>query len=99
MDIEGAEYGALQGAAGLIRANSPILAICLYHDPQDFWRIPLLMSELAPEAQLFLRPYAADGFELVCYAVPPARLLDTSCRKRQDAGVEPPGTQPVGVGR
>ena len=42
MDIEGSEADALQGAAGLLGANSPTLAISAYHFPKDLWRIPLL---------------------------------------------------------
>lgn len=41
MDIEGAEIGALEGAAQTIRKHRPILAISAYHVQDHLWRIPL----------------------------------------------------------
>ena len=75
MDIEGAERGALHGASRLIRQHHPVLAICAYHRPDDLWEIPRLLSEMEPDSRLTLRPHCADGLDLVCYAVPPARWL------------------------
>lgn len=75
MDIEGAEYGALLGARQLIRRDGPILAICVYHTQNDIWRIPLLIRDLLPQHKLYLRAYEGDGFQTVCYAVPPDREL------------------------
>lgn len=75
MDIEGAEYGALAGGRNLIGESQPLLAVCLYHTPIDFWRIPLRMHELVPRHSLHIRPHVEDGWDLVCYAVPPGRLL------------------------
>lgn len=40
LDVEGAELNALKGAEATIRRYRPKLAICIYHDIQDFWRIP-----------------------------------------------------------
>ncbi len=74
MDIEGAEYGALAGSRQLIAKSDPLLAVCLYHTPIDFWRIPLRIHELAPKHTLHIRPHVEDGWDLVCYAVPPGRL-------------------------
>jgi hypothetical protein len=31
-----------------------------------------------PEARFFLRHYCVNGFELVCYAIPPGREVDLS---------------------
>ena len=70
MDIEGAEYGALRGAAKVIQRDRPILAICVYHTQNDIWRIPLLVWEMLPEHKLYLRAYEGDGFQTVMYAVP-----------------------------
>jgi FkbM family methyltransferase len=75
MDIEGGEIDALEGAAGTIKRNQPLLAICVYHRQSDLWRLPLLMHELEPESTLALRPYCLDGLDLVCYAIPPNRRL------------------------
>jgi FkbM family methyltransferase len=74
MDIEGAELGALEGARHLIRQSQPLLAVCVYHTPSDLWRIPLKIHELAPRHALYLRPHVEDGWDLVCYAIPPERV-------------------------
>jgi hypothetical protein len=74
MDIEGAEYDALLGAAKVIQRDRPILAICVYHTQSDIWRIPLLIHEMLPEHLLYLRAYEGDGFQTVMYAIPPERV-------------------------
>ncbi len=79
MDIEGAEYDALRGAAKVIQRDKPTLAICVYHTQNDIWRIPLLIRELLPEHQFFLRAYEGDGFQTVVYAVPPHRVTMRRC--------------------
>lgn len=73
MDIEGAEADALTGAKQLIRKRFPVLAVAVYHRPEDLWRLPLLIRSLSPEYHLFLRPHDSV-FDLVCYAVPKGRL-------------------------
>jgi FkbM family methyltransferase len=73
MDIEGAEWDAIGGAAKTIARDRPVSAICLYHCPDDLWRIPLRLSDLVPDSRLYLRSYSAEGFELVCYCVPKER--------------------------
>ena len=78
MDIEGAEMDALQGASEVLRAQAPLLAICAYHTQDHLWQIPLRISRLMPEGRLLLLPHCMDGFDLVCYAVPPDRAIDSS---------------------
>ena len=73
MDIEGAEEGALLGAAETIRAHRPILAICVYHLQSDLYRIPTLIARVCPDYGLFLRRQGGDG-DLVCFAIPNERL-------------------------
>lgn len=74
MDIAGAEIDALQGAGALIRERRPVLAICAYHLQDHLWRVPLTIREIAPDYRLFLRAHNREGYDLVCYAVPPHRL-------------------------
>jgi FkbM family methyltransferase len=73
-DVEGAEHDALLGTSGAIRANMPVLAVCLYHRPEDLWDLPLLIRSLGPDYLLFLRRYSDERWETVCYAVPAQRL-------------------------
>lgn len=74
MDIEGAEPRALIGASDLLRRHHPILAVCTYHRSEHLWQIPNLIRSIAPEYKLFLRRYAEECWEGVCYAIPDRRL-------------------------
>jgi FkbM family methyltransferase len=76
MDIEGSELDALEGAVRIIASHKPLLAICVYHRPEHLWEIPLWMKRAEPEAGLYLRSHAVDGFDSVCYAVPPTRSVE-----------------------
>lgn len=70
MDIEGAELAALKGAEKIIRENRPKLAVCLYHNPQDLFEIPLYIKELNPDYKLFVYHHNVFGHtETVLYAV------------------------------
>ena len=75
MDIEGAEEDALRGGREVIEHDEPILAICVYHNQQDVWTLPLLMKEMLPHHHMFLRCHEGDGWQTVAYAVPPARVM------------------------
>jgi FkbM family methyltransferase len=74
LDIEGFEVDALQGGRQTIRRHAPILAVCVYHRQDHLWRIPLLLREWRDDYAFFLRPHNEEGWDLVCYAVPRARL-------------------------
>jgi hypothetical protein len=75
MDIEGAEPEAIEGAARTLSEHAPVLAVCLYHRCDHLWRIPLLIKKLAPDYNIFIRRYAEECWELVCYAVLASRLI------------------------
>jgi FkbM family methyltransferase len=74
MDIEGAEPEALLGATDLLRSHYPVLAVCTYHRSEHLWEIPALIRSIAPDYNLYLRRYAEECWEGVCYAVPSRRL-------------------------
>lgn len=72
-DVEGAEHDALVGGSATIAANMPVLAVCLYHRPEDLWDLPLLVHSLSPDYHLYVRRYSDERWETVLYAVPPDR--------------------------
>ncbi len=75
MDVEGSEMDALRGAAKTIHASRPILAICVYHKPEDLREVPLFIKSTSDGYRYFLRSHDEEGWELVCYAVPSDRLV------------------------
>ena len=67
MDIEGAEPHAIIGAKKLILNNSVNLAISIYHNPEDLFNIPLMISELNKNYDYYLRQHGNDSMDLVLY--------------------------------
>lgn len=70
MDIEGSEAYALEGSRKSIEKWKPILAICVYHKPDDFFTIPLLIKNIYSGYKLYFRQYELSAEETVCYAIP-----------------------------
>lgn len=69
LDVEGAELEALQGAQRIIVEDKPKIAVCLYHEKDDYWRIPYFLKNLVPEYKLYIRHYSNYSAETVLYAV------------------------------
>jgi FkbM family methyltransferase len=77
-DVEGAEWEALKGAEELLVQSRPLLAISVYHQPDDLWQLPLYIESLDLGYSLFLRTQGEDGMDVICYAIPPTfPLFDT----------------------
>ena len=71
MDVEGAEYEAIQGAENTIRQCLPAMAISVYHKVEDLFRLQLLVESIVPgKYKYFLRHYSPTVIETVLYAVP-----------------------------
>jgi FkbM family methyltransferase len=70
LDIEGAEFEALKGAAVHIKSESPTMAVCIYHDQRDFWRVPLQILETNDCYNLYVRHYSESIRETVMFFVP-----------------------------
>jgi len=70
MDIEGAERQAILGAKGIIQDRMPIMAFSIYHKAEDLWTLPLLLMEITPNYQLYVRHHSALASETVLYAIP-----------------------------
>ena len=68
MDIEGAEYAALKGAERTIKKYSPRLAISIYHNPEDYWRIFELIYEYSKDYKFAVRHHQNNHLDTVLYA-------------------------------
>jgi len=67
MDIEGAEVDALRGAKQIISKYKPKLAICVYHNQSDFWRVPETVLSYRNDYKIYLRHYTEGALETVMY--------------------------------
>ncbi len=56
-DVEGAEEEALLGSAQTIKAYKPDLLISVYHRTEDLFKLVLLIKDICPEYNLYLRRY------------------------------------------
>ena len=70
LDIEGAEQSAIEGAKETIKRYNPILAICIYHRAEDWYKIPQMVLEIEPNYDIYLRHYMEGIFESVLYFIP-----------------------------
>jgi FkbM family methyltransferase len=68
MDVEGYEIAALYGSKRLITETAPDLAVCVYHNITDLWRIPLLIKEWMPEYRFYMRNHGIGTLGTVMYA-------------------------------
>lgn len=70
MDIEGAEFPALQGARHTITSHRPKLAISIYHQISDFATIPRYLHELDLEYDFYVEHHTIYQNETVLFAIP-----------------------------
>jgi FkbM family methyltransferase len=70
LDLEGWELCALQGATRHIREDHPALAVAIYHQPADFWRIRDFVLGLRSDYRLYLRHYSEGWSETVLFFIP-----------------------------
>ncbi len=79
MDVEGAELNALRGAELTIRNHAPVLAISVYHKPEDLLTIPQFVQSVSAGYKFYLRAHHPElAFELVLYAIPEDRWVGKS---------------------
>lgn len=70
LDIEGAEQDAIDGAKETIAKYKPVLAICVYHKAEDWYKIPQKVLAIDSGYKLYLRHYMEGIFESVMYFIP-----------------------------
>lgn len=71
MDIEGAEEDALLGCLEKIRKNHPKLALSVYHNHKDMWKLPKIIHDVDPSYKFYLRYYGSTILptEYILYAI------------------------------
>jgi FkbM family methyltransferase len=73
LDIEGAEQSAILGAKESIKKYKPILAVCIYHKAEDWYKVPQLVLSIEKEYDIYLRHYMEGIYETVMYFIPKIR--------------------------
>ncbi len=71
MDIEGGEETALSGCLETIRKHHPKLALSVYHNHKDLWKLARMVYTADPTYHFYLRYYGMPLYptEYVLYAV------------------------------
>jgi len=62
LDLEGFEINALLGARDTLKRLQPDLQIGIYHNPEEFLEIPMLLKELDPEYRFYLGHHGEGAF-------------------------------------
>lgn len=70
LDIEGAEQDTIEGAKQTIKKYHPILAICIYHKAEDWYKIPNMVLDIRNDYKVYIRHYMEGIFETVMYFIP-----------------------------
>ena len=70
IDIEGAEQEAINGARETICREKPIIAMSLYHKPEDLWGLIICMKKIFPFYKIYIRQHFYNSFDSVLYAIP-----------------------------
>lgn len=72
MDIEGGEEKALIGAINHIKKDTPKLLISVYHNHDDLWKLPKLISTINDNYKFYLRYFGNKFYptEVVLMALP-----------------------------
>ena len=72
MDIEGMEQAALRGCEGHIRQDRPKLALSVYHNFEDIWKLPRMIDQMAPGYRFYLRYHGGNLWpsEITLLAIP-----------------------------
>lgn len=73
MDIEGAELRALMGVLESLESFRPNLASSIYHEPDHFVNIPLLLRRRLHDYDFFVRSYHFIANEAILYGIPKER--------------------------
>ena len=80
-DIEGAELNLLKSMEKIIRADRPVIAICVYHLKEDILNVPQFLQSICKNYIYYIRKYTnylgrlKRNGELVLYAVPVERSI------------------------
>ena len=73
MDIEGSEQSAMQGCVRHIQEDRPKMALSVYHNFEDLWKLPQMIENLVHGYRFYLRYHGGNFWpsEIMLLALPP----------------------------
>ena len=80
-DIQGNEFEMLKAMRTRISKDRPVIAICIYHKPEDWIELPQYIDSLVDDYKYIVRKYASNTldstqtWDIVLYAIPTERCL------------------------
>lgn len=80
MDIENNDVPTLTSMSRFIEHYRPAMALSIYHELTDLFKIPLMVNRMMPNAKLFIRHNTNDFSETVLYVVPDRRTDLQKCQ-------------------
>jgi FkbM family methyltransferase len=75
LDVEGCERAALEGACRTTARLRPALAVCIYHERDDLFELPLFLAEHLDGYRFRLGHYSRGFLDTVLYAIPEEHQL------------------------
>ena len=70
VDVEGFEQEFIRGSFKTIEKLHPTIAISVYHQPNDFWKIPKLILSIRDDYRIYIRHYTETIYETVMFFIP-----------------------------
>lgn len=70
LDIEGSEVAAIRASLDFIAQRRVLLAVSVYHSPDDLLDVAAMIHGLDADYELFLRCHGSGGEDLMLYALP-----------------------------
>ncbi|MGH8295390.1 MAG: FkbM family methyltransferase [Steroidobacteraceae bacterium] len=74
LDIEGSEVAAIRASLDFIAERRVLLAVSVYHSPDDLLAVASMIPGLHAGYELFLRCHGSGGEDLMLYALPNCAL-------------------------
>ena len=73
IDVEGYERQLILGAINTFSCSN-VIAVAIYHKPDDLWELPLILHRMLPDHKLYIRSYLNIN-ETILYVVPSERCV------------------------
>lgn len=70
LDLEGSDFDAIKGMLPNLIKWRPKLCVAIYHNPNDFYQIPLFLMQALEDYSFYVRSHNRFGLDFVLYCIP-----------------------------